>query len=309
MVSVVRLQDRGPEVEKLQRSLNHYLIPSPELHTDGVFGPNTEAAVRAYQLERQLQVDGVVGPRTWSALASETLETPVLRGGETGDQVRQLQNRLNVVLPGRSTLELDGVYGRQTRKAVMRYQARVGIGVDGVVGPETWNALLGKRESVQTSVNATVSMAAEKAPWLKIARREMGQRETVGHNDHNPRIIAYHATTSYAAKADEVPWCSSFVNWVLKESGVDGTDSAAAASWLDWGQNTEAKQGAVTVIYMKNANRSLSSSGNHVGFLLRETSSHYVILGGNQGDQVKESYYPKTSWQLRGYRWPEGASQ
>jgi len=32
---------------------------------DGMFGPNTEAAVKAYQTQQGLTVDGVVGDRTW----------------------------------------------------------------------------------------------------------------------------------------------------------------------------------------------------------------------------------------------------
>ena len=309
MARIQRLGDQGPEVQDLQQKLNTFLIPSPGLMVDGAFGPNTEAAVKAYQRERGLAVDGVVGRQTWSTLASEVIKTPLLRGGEAGEGVRMLQNILNARLSTSNQLQLDGVFGRSTRKAVMRYQASVGIDVDGVVGAETWGSLLGGSTSMSSAIQPRPPVVGQGASWYKIARREMGQREAVGPQEHNPRIIAYHATTTYAAKTDEVPWCSSFVNWVLKESGVEGTNSAAAASWLDWGNKVHAQQGAIVVIYMKNASQSLSSSGNHVGFLVRETSTHYVILGGNQADQVKESSYPKRSWQLKGYRWPAGVVQ
>lgn len=39
------------------------------LPVDGIFGANTEAAVRAAQKTHSLTVDGVVGPKTWKALA------------------------------------------------------------------------------------------------------------------------------------------------------------------------------------------------------------------------------------------------
>ncbi len=51
---------RGNEVHILQERLG--------LASDGAFGPNTEAAVRAFQARNGLDADGVVGPRTWAAL-------------------------------------------------------------------------------------------------------------------------------------------------------------------------------------------------------------------------------------------------
>jgi hypothetical protein len=58
----VRRGDRGAHVANVQRLLG--------LATDGIFGPKTEQAVRAFQQQRRLKVDGVVGPQTWAALTS-----------------------------------------------------------------------------------------------------------------------------------------------------------------------------------------------------------------------------------------------
>jgi peptidoglycan hydrolase-like protein with peptidoglycan-binding domain len=58
----VRRGDRGAHVANAQRLLG--------VTADGIFGPRTEQAVRAFQQSRSLQVDGVVGPRTWAALTS-----------------------------------------------------------------------------------------------------------------------------------------------------------------------------------------------------------------------------------------------
>ena len=40
----------------------------PPLKVDGIFGPNTRAAVKDYQKANHLEVDGIVGPHTWRAL-------------------------------------------------------------------------------------------------------------------------------------------------------------------------------------------------------------------------------------------------
>ena len=63
---------RGPAVSDLQRMLNTWIAQSGAglrpLAVDGIFGPKTDAAVRAYQRAKGLAVDGVVGPQTWGAL-------------------------------------------------------------------------------------------------------------------------------------------------------------------------------------------------------------------------------------------------
>ena len=61
----LRLGSKGPIVKKLQMKLK---LDGP----DGIFGPNTERAVKEYQKSKGLVVDGIVGPKTLKALGIST---------------------------------------------------------------------------------------------------------------------------------------------------------------------------------------------------------------------------------------------
>lgn len=233
----------------------------------------------------------------------------VLRRGNRGPDVTRLQNLLNAKLQPSPNLVPDGDFGGKTEAAVRRFQTAAGLTSDGVMGPNTWGKLeAGGPLTAPVAPTPPANEATVDPPWLTIAQGEAaaGVRE-FAKDVHNPRIIEYHATTTLRATKDETPWCASFVNWCVKQAGYAGTNSALAASWTIWGKALDGpRRGAITVIYNAGmANSSLTASGNHVGFLLRETESNYVILGGNQGDAVKESSFPKSRWSLKAYRWAE----
>lgn len=63
--TIQKLGRKGPHVTVLQERLVQL---GAKIATDGDFGPNTEAAVRAFQRDHELSPDGIVGPNTWAAL-------------------------------------------------------------------------------------------------------------------------------------------------------------------------------------------------------------------------------------------------
>jgi uncharacterized protein (TIGR02594 family) len=126
---------------------------------------------------------------------------------------------------------------------------------------------------------------SNKYSWLKIAEGEKGIKEITGISSHTPRILEYHALTTLKAKADEVPWCSSFVNWVFNKAGYPITRSAAAKSWLKWGREVPMQYGCLVVLKRK--------GGHHVGFYTGEKGDSVYLLGGNQSDKVCVTLYKK----------------
>lgn len=168
---LIRRGSQGEYVRAIQRQLlrirqDYPAIPAISSST-GYFGPETEAAVRAFQRIFNLTQDGIVGPATWYAISrvytsvtglseieGEGLPLPdavipypgrLLRQGSRGDAVRTLQRYLNDLASAYGTLlpvSADGIFGPQTRNAVLAFQGLFDLAADGIVGPATWNRLM-----------------------------------------------------------------------------------------------------------------------------------------------------------------------
>jgi hypothetical protein len=138
---LVRKGDQQHPVQTLQHLLR---ARGQNLTVDGIFGPRTDAAVRAFQQQKALAVDGIVGPDTWSALIV------TVRQGSQGDAVRGVQEEFqfrNLSGDPSKGLQIDGIFGPRTDAAVRGFQDALhqdipSVTVDGIVGPVTWRALV-----------------------------------------------------------------------------------------------------------------------------------------------------------------------
>lgn len=124
--------------------------------------------------------------------------------------------------------------------------------------------------------------------WYEIALRELGIHEIKGAQ-HNARVLEYHASTLLRASTDEVPWCSSFVNWCLQSAGYTGTKSAAASSWFygGWGRRIASPVMGCIAVVERVDTRKPNGRGHHVAFYAGRVDGGRVrLLGGNQRDSV-----------------------
>jgi peptidoglycan hydrolase-like protein with peptidoglycan-binding domain len=124
---------QGEAVKTLQYLLEASGGSLPQFGVDGKFGPETRAAVIAYQQSQGLKQDGIVGPQTWNAIL------PWVQLGSTGPAVAAVQSQL---LSRGVDLVIGGDFGGQMDALVRAYQQSAGLYVDGQVGPQTWQALL-----------------------------------------------------------------------------------------------------------------------------------------------------------------------
>jgi len=170
----------GPGVVTIQTELNRISQSFPAIPkipvVDGIFGARTEAAVRKFQEVFGLTVDGIVGQATWYALVryyvavtrlaelrsqgqrfyanSWALNDPIEQG-DRGIKVEHLQYMLSVLaefIPEIPDLTIDGIFGPNTRNAVLAAQRRFNLPQTGVVDPATWDEIYDQFSGIETTV-------------------------------------------------------------------------------------------------------------------------------------------------------------
>ena len=76
-------------------------------------------------------------------VSTVNIELKVLKSGMKGDDVKALQRMLHCMGYSLGVKPIDGSFGNKTEKAVKKYQAKVGLKQDGIVGEAPWKSLLG----------------------------------------------------------------------------------------------------------------------------------------------------------------------
>ena len=184
-----QLGTSGEDVRTLKRQLNrigrNYPGLRPQLELSSFYDLPMVEAVRSFQTIFNLSPTGVVDKATWYKIKSifngvkglAELETEglredelsrefstVLRSGDQGEQVRQIQYYLAVLayfddeLP---LLALNGTFDAQTEATVRAFQRQQGLAEDGIVGRDTWNAIITRYDATRNSIPADAGISAD----------------------------------------------------------------------------------------------------------------------------------------------------
>ena len=169
----------GPSVVIVQVELNRISQNYPAIpkisQVDGIFGAQTEAAVRKFQEIANLAVDGVVGRETWYALVRYYIAvtnmaelrsqgqrfytiswatTNPIEQGDRGVKVEHLQYMLSVLsayIPEIPPVTVDGIFGPATRDAVIAAQRRFGLPQTGIVDFDTWDEIYDQFSGIEAT--------------------------------------------------------------------------------------------------------------------------------------------------------------
>lgn len=212
--------DKGADVKLCQQFL---ALAGQPVSVDGDFGKGTVAAVKAFQTAQRLGSDGVVGRKTWDALiassqatqtvsqapapsvqvetapAVEAFSYPVLCVGSQGADVRTCQTCLN---DHGYAVAVDGDFGKGTAAVVKRFQADRGMGADGVVGRQTWDAL-----------RAAPAAAEPPGPLPDVLRRMRALgHQIVWKGDYHLNLFGIRNPNRKANRFDDILGCAYTVN-------------------------------------------------------------------------------------------------
>lgn len=208
----LRVGSRGPDVTVVQTSLNRIGQNYPAIPkvspVDGIFGSQTEAAVKAFQQIFSLDPDGIVGRATWyqivrvyvavlklAELQSEgqrfffIQEYPeFLSLGDTGVLVEQLQYMLSVLssfLPQVPDPGMSGIFDNATLNAVRGFERYAGLPVTGSVGEATWDAIFEQFNSVDITVFENGALFPETGDFSSSTRLTQFPGQTMAINDRD----------------------------------------------------------------------------------------------------------------------------
>lgn len=141
---MVRFGARGAYVVEMQDRLKAHGFDAGV--SDGIAGPTTIAALKAFQESQGITADGVCGPITWGRLDRQPNTVPapsgftgLVRQGDRGAAVAEIQEAL--YRAGEDAGPADGIAGPRFDAAVRRFQQSRNLQVDGIVGPQTRAAL------------------------------------------------------------------------------------------------------------------------------------------------------------------------
>ncbi|MEG0744421.1 MAG: peptidoglycan-binding protein [Erysipelotrichaceae bacterium] len=170
---ILRQGSKGVAVQELQfylLKLSDFTPHVSPVKVDSNFGRGTYASVIEFQRLARITPDGIVGKQTWDILYKAYLDTlsvaspiipPVppypgtpLKIGSRGENVRALQyylNTINFSYGSAMIINVDGIFGNATDKAVREFQRINNLSVDGIVGKATWDKVVESFNSVATS--------------------------------------------------------------------------------------------------------------------------------------------------------------
>lgn len=225
----------------------------------------------------------------------------ILRLGDSGAVVKGMQQSLaKLGYPLRGT----GYFGTATDTALMAFQKRAGLKIDGEYGPLSAGALDVALKSNKATVPPAVTAEIKRPLWFEAGLQLLGTKEKPGSADNKTILNWAKDEGGDIAKEythDAIPWCALFANHCLTKAGLKGTETLWALDFAGKWPSVRLPGAAVGAF----APMVRNGGGHIIQVAGRDQHGNIMGLGGNQSDQV--SIVPFALSRLnKGFWWPAG---
>ena len=162
--------------------------------------------------------------------------TRILKKGTSGEDVLFCKQKLlELGFYGDHITSINRkTFGADTLEAVKRFQAQIGLTVDGIIGKETWAALFGdtateaepiKKGTVSDKAKAICTLALTRIGdlyvWGGSGMTDLSDSAISAKDDEYARAIAFREKQYKAGFADlKAHDCSGFLSWLMRECGI-----------------------------------------------------------------------------------------
>ncbi|MBE6859947.1 MAG: peptidoglycan-binding protein [Ruminococcus sp.] len=153
------------ELQRYLHGISYYNPRVPTVIPDGIYGNETQTAVRAFQREYNLRETGKADMPTWNSIVrtyrnnvnseAEMLDLfpsaeYIVKIGDTGFIIYVIQIMLRVlsdIFDNIGSPEITGVYNQETAREIKNFQELTNLRTSGAVDRPTWNMLVKTSQS------------------------------------------------------------------------------------------------------------------------------------------------------------------
>ena len=276
--SSVRLMQEG------LKQIGYYLFA-----VDGIFGHQTQAAIRKFQLHAGIPVDGVAGPKTLTALSNYSPDNSndtekyvhkfidaqipklenILITGTSGHQVGDAQKLLRNL--NYYTYKIDGLFGNRTNQAVANFQKHNNLPVTGSIDEATWKKL-----------HSPNPIANEAVPVQVLKEGHMMDGTFIQH--------ALHLIGSPYKWGGSTPNgfdCSGFLKYVFAEKGINIPRTVSEI----WNYGIDVNKPSIgDLVFFQTYKPGPSHAGIYIG------DGRFIHSGSSKGvtiSKLSQSYWSK----------------
>lgn len=252
----------------------------------GTFDEAFETHIKEWQAKNGLTADGIIGQKSWGKISDMTKTCSTSKNAKS-----KYVCAVQILVGG---INIDGIFGQNTKAAVSTFQSANKLNPDGIVGPKTWKALLGlaqESEDVPTGkvINKCVHYLQWDKRWKNVKYSTHTSKQTIGNSGCGPSSMAQIMATFIDKNITPVEMCKLAVDngyrtyddgtaWGFFKFVADkypGFSKFAKTSSVET-LKSALKDGALAVTSMNSNDNHFWTSGGHFVTAIGYDSSGYI---------------------------------